>query len=76
MNWQDRVEISEGVLLGKPIIKGTRISVEFIIELLSQGWSNEQILAEYDHITQEDIQACLCYAHEAISGELVYPLSV
>lgn len=76
MDWQERIEMRETVLTGKPVIKGTRISVEFIMELLSQGWSTEQIVKEYDHLTQEDIQACLCYAHEILSGERAYSLPV
>ena len=74
MDWKERIEIKESVLTGKPIIKGTRISVEFIIELLGQGWTTEQILKEYDHLSQEDIQACLCYAHNVLSNERVYSL--
>ena len=57
MRWQDRIIIDPHVLVGKPIIKGTRIAVEFVIDLLGRGWTQEQILAEYDHVTREDIQA-------------------
>jgi uncharacterized protein (DUF433 family) len=62
------------VLVGKPIITGTRISVEFVIDLLGRGWTLEQILQEYDHITREDIQACLAYASEILKSEKVYLL--
>jgi uncharacterized protein (DUF433 family) len=62
------------ILVGKPIIKGTRIAVEFIIDLLARGWTAEQILKEYDHLTMEDIQACLAYAGELVKEERVYSL--
>lgn len=74
MNWHDRIVIDPSVLVGKPVIKGTRISVEFIVDLLGRGWSVEQILAEYDHLTPEDIQACLAYASDMLKSERVYPV--
>jgi uncharacterized protein (DUF433 family) len=75
MNWQERIEINPSILVGKPIIKGTRISVEFVIGLLGQGWTVEQVLEEYDHLMLEDIQACLSYASEVLSSEKIYPIS-
>ncbi|QEG32746.1 DUF433 domain-containing protein [Bythopirellula goksoeyrii] len=72
MNWQDRIEIAPNVLTGKPIIKGTRIAVEFVVDLLARGWSQEDILEEYDHLTSEDIQACLAYASSVLQSERVY----
>jgi uncharacterized protein (DUF433 family) len=75
MNWEERIVINPSILVGKPIIKGTRISVEFVIGLLGQGWSVEQVLAEYDHLKPEDIQACLSYASEVLSSEKIYPIS-
>jgi uncharacterized protein (DUF433 family) len=75
MNWEERIVINPSILVGKPIIKGTRISVEFVIGLLGQGWTVEQVLAEYDHLKPEDIQACLSYASEVLSSEKIYPIS-
>jgi uncharacterized protein (DUF433 family) len=74
MNWQDRITIDPNVLVGKPIIKGTRISVEFIIDLLGRGWTTPQVLSEYDHLKPEDIQACLAYASDVLKSERVYLL--
>ena len=74
MKWQDHITIDPKVLAGKPIIKGTRISVEFVIDLLGRGWTQEQILKEYDHLTREDIQACLTYAGDVLKSERVYLL--
>ncbi len=60
MNGQDRIVVDPEILVGKPIIQGTRISVEFIIELLAEGWSHQQVLENYPQITDDDIQASLC----------------
>jgi uncharacterized protein (DUF433 family) len=72
MNWQERITIDPAVLVGKPIIKGTRIAVEFVIDLLARGWTPGQVLQEYDHLQAEDIQACLAYAGEMLRTERVY----
>ena len=74
MNWQDRITVDPQVLVGKPVIKGTRIAVELVLDLLARGWTKEQILSQYDHITAEDIQACLAYASETLRSEKVYLL--
>ncbi|MFB2971710.1 DUF433 domain-containing protein [Aerosakkonema sp. BLCC-F183] len=62
MSWQERIVIDPEILVGKPVIKGTRLAVEFIIELLAQGWSEADILRNYPGVTQKDIKACLSYA--------------
>lgn len=72
MQWQERITIDPKVLVGKPVIKGTRISVEFVIDLLGRGWTEEQIMKEYEHLTSHDIQACLAYAGEVLKSERVY----
>lgn len=72
MDWKDRIAIDPNVLVGKPVIKGTRMAVEFVIDLLARGWTTEQILHEYDHLTTEDIQACLAYASDMLKSERVY----
>ncbi len=69
MNWQVRITVDPNILVGKPIIKGTRISVEFVIDLLGRGWTTEQILQEYDHLTAVDVQACLAYASDVLKSE-------
>jgi len=75
MQWTSRIVIDPEILTGKPVIKGTRISVELIIELLARGYSKEQIVEQYDHVTPEDIQACLAYASEVLSSEKVYAVA-
>lgn len=74
MNWQERITIDPNILVGKPVIKGTRLAVEFVIELLAQGWTEEEVLENYPGIAEEDIQACLSYASAALRDEKVYPL--
>jgi len=72
MDWKERIVIDPGILVGKPVIKGTRLAVEFIIELLAQGWTEEDILQNYPGTTHQDIQACLAYASEILRVEKVY----
>jgi uncharacterized protein (DUF433 family) len=74
MDWHERITVNPKVLVGKPVIKGTRIAVEFVVDLLGRGWTVEQILHEYDHLTPEDVQACLAYASEVLKSERVYLL--
>ncbi len=74
MNWQDRISLDPDILVGKPVVKGTRLAVEFIIDLLAQGWSEADILRNYPGLTREDIQACLGYASAILHAEKVYPL--
>ena len=74
MAWQDRIAIDPDVLVGKPVIKGTRIAVDFVVDLLAQGWTLEQVIEEYDHLTAADVQACLAYASDVLKSERVYPI--
>jgi len=73
-SWRERIVINPKILVGKPVIKGTRIAVELVIDLLARGYSKDQIIEQYDHITAEDIQACLAYASESLRSERVYAL--
>jgi len=74
MNWRDRIALDPDVLAGKPVVKGTRIAVEMVVDLLGRGYTAEQVLQQYDHITAEDVQACLAYAAEVLQSEKVYAL--
>ena len=73
-NWKERIQIDPNILVGKPVIKGTRLAVEFVIDLLAQGWAEQEILRNYPGITHEDILACLKYAGETLHAEKVFPL--
>src|ERR1044071_7700184 len=70
----DRIVVDPKILTGKPVVRGTRISVELVVELLAAGWRHAQILERYSHLSEEDIRACLAYASELLRGERVYPL--
>ncbi len=74
MSWQDRITVDPRILVGKPVVKGTRIAVELVVDLLAKGWTQEQILDSYPNLTAEDIRACLAYASEVLHSERVYPL--
>ena len=68
-----RIALDPAVLVGKPVIRGTRLSVEFIIGLMADGWDEPSILENYPGITHEDIIACLAYARDLLREERVYP---
>lgn len=70
----DRIIIDPRVLVGKPVVRGTRIAVELVIDLLAEGWSHQQILENYPHLTEADISACLRYAGIMMKRERVYPI--
>jgi uncharacterized protein (DUF433 family) len=72
MNWKDHIVSDKEILLGKPIIKGTRLSVEHIIGLLAQGWSEVQILENYPRLTKESIQAVFLYLQDCIKDGLLF----
>ena len=70
---QPRVTLDPKVLAGKPVIRGTRLSVEFVIGLMADGWTEADILANYQGITRDDIIACLAYARDTLGSEKVFP---
>jgi uncharacterized protein (DUF433 family) len=76
MEWRERIVMDPDVLAGKPIVKDTRLAVEFLIDLLAQGWSESEVLHSYPGLTKEDLHACLRYASELLHAEKVYPLSI
>ncbi|MBV8118554.1 MAG: DUF433 domain-containing protein [Alphaproteobacteria bacterium] len=68
-----RIVLDPKVLAGKPVVRGTRLSVEFVIGLMAEGWSEADILANFPGITHEDIIACFAYARDTLSSEKVFP---
>lgn len=76
MTWKTRICIDPAVLAGKPVIRNSRLSVEFIVGLLGAGWTEADILRNYPGITGDDITACLLYASEILQAEKVYPLEL
>ena len=70
----ERIKVNPHILGGKPIIRGTRISVEFILNLLASDVSEKEILEDYSHLTKQDIQACLKYAARSCHNEIYVKL--
>ncbi len=66
----ERITVNPKILGGKPIIQGTRISVEHILDLLASDVSQEEILEDYKHLSKEDIHACLKYAARSMKNEI------
>jgi uncharacterized protein (DUF433 family) len=73
ITWQDRITVDPKVLVGKPVIKGTRIAVEFLMELLAEGWTHEQILANYPQLKPDDLRSAHAYA-AGLMKDRVYSL--
>ena len=71
-----RITIDPNILVGKPVVKGTRLAVEFIVDLLAQGWSEPDILKNYPGLKREDVLACLTYVSEVLHAEKVYPINI
>lgn len=72
----ERIVVDPEILAGKPVVRGTRLAVEFVIDLLAQGWSESEILENYPGLSREDILACLAYASATLQAEKVYPVAV
>lgn len=64
MDWRQHIVVDPAVLVGKPIVKGTRISVELLLDRLADGWNYDDILAAYPHLTREQVQAAVTFASE------------
>jgi len=74
MKWQDKIVSDNKVLLGKPVIRGTRISVEFILDRLANGWTEDTIITNYPNISKEDIQAVFSYLNDCLKDGLMVEL--
>lgn len=75
MIWQDYIVSDKDILIGKPTIKGTRISVELILELLSSGWSEQQLLGSYPQLKTDHIKAVFAYLRDCMKNELFFSLT-
>jgi len=73
--YQNRITVNPKIMVGKPVIKGTRITVELILRLLAQGQTQNDILQAYPHLTREDILAALEFATQIVEEEKIFPLS-
>jgi uncharacterized protein (DUF433 family) len=70
----DRIVTDPAVLVGKPVVRGTRLGVDFLLSLMARGWPEAEILRNYPGLTRDDLLACLEYASERVEEEKVYPL--
>jgi uncharacterized protein (DUF433 family) len=69
VDWQDRIVTSPDTLFGRPRIAGTRIGVDFILDLMDSGWSSQRILDEYPHVKPDDLQAVLAFVRDCLKDE-------
>jgi uncharacterized protein (DUF433 family) len=74
MNWQEYITADPAVLVGKPVVRGTRLAVEFILGLMAQGWPEEEIVRNY-RLTREQVRACVAYARERLNEEKVFAVA-
>jgi uncharacterized protein (DUF433 family) len=72
----ERITMNPKVVTGKPVIKGTRLTVEFILNLMAHGATFQEIISEYKGLKQEDIQACILFASKALENTVFMPLTV
>jgi uncharacterized protein (DUF433 family) len=70
----EHITADPAVLVGKPVIRGTRISVEFVLGLIAQGWPEQEIMRNYE-LTSEQVRACVSYAQERLSKEKVFAVA-
>jgi uncharacterized protein (DUF433 family) len=69
MEWEDRIVATPDTLFGRPRIAGTRIGVDFVLDLLASGWSEARILEEYPHLKPEDLQAVFAFVRDCLKDE-------
>ena len=72
----ERIVMDPKVMVGKPVVRGTRVTVELVLTLLAQGLTAEKILKDYPHLTRDDVAAVLLYAAKVTGREEVYPVTV
>ena len=75
MRWHDHIHSDPSILLGKPVIRGTRLSVEFLLGLLAEGWTERDILESYPQLSREALRAVFAFAAECTRDELVHDVS-
>lgn len=72
MTWDDHIESDPQILTGKPVVRGTRVAVDFLLELFAAGWSHEQVLESYPQISPEALRAVFAFAADAMHEESFY----
>jgi len=74
IDWRKYISSDSDILLGKPIVKGTRLSVDFILGLFAEGWTEQQVLDNYPTLTKEALQAVFAFAKDCMQGEFLYSI--
>jgi uncharacterized protein (DUF433 family) len=74
MNWHDYITVDPAVLVGEPVVRGSRLAVEFILGLIAQGWPEDEIMRNY-RLTRDQVRACAAYAQERLSEERAFALA-
>ncbi|MFW5967674.1 MAG: DUF433 domain-containing protein [Persicimonas sp.] len=74
MEWRNHIHSDPEVLVGKPVVRGTRLSVDFILRLLAEGWSESELLENYPSLDDESLRAVFAYAAECMRDEKFFPL--
>ena len=76
MSWRPYIHTDPSILVGKPVVKGTRLAVDFILSLFAAGWTEQQVLDNYPPLTHEALQAVFAFAAESLREERLYPTAV
>lgn len=76
MDWRQCIHSDPDILLGKPVVKGTRLAVDFLLDLFAAGWTREQVLENYPTLTPEALQAVFAFVAECMREETLYPMPV
>jgi len=74
MDWREHIHSDPEILSGKPVVKGTRLSVDFLLELFANGWSEEQVLESYPNLTRDSLRAVFAFAAESTRDERTFEL--
>ena len=75
IHWKKYIHSDPQILVGKPVVKGTRLSVEFLLGLLARGWNEKQILKNYPRLTSDSLQAVFAFAAECMREEALFAIS-
>lgn len=75
IDWRKFIHSDSDVLLGKPVVKGTRLSVEFILGLFAEGWTEQQVIENYPTLTKESLRAVFAFATDCMREELLYSIT-
>ena len=74
IDWREFVHSDPEILIGKPVVRGTRLSIEFILGLFAEGWSEKQVLDNYPILNKEKLQAVFAFATDCLREEALYPI--